>query len=256
MFTPKHDPAITQTLQTYETWGGVMYFCLTHPTPAADPMNPAAHQQMAVFTMRQLHGQRHAEGWDISLDETPLRQTEPLRLSVEQFFGFCFDPRTRWLRVRGDHAQFLNYYFYPDEPQNEQTAKNYYGTLVTSTLAQSFPERLAAHRIIEQQPPYRKLDFSAKSYTDAFLDPPYGFGIYHNPATNGLSRLGGKEKADFFLRTTALLFGDLRSLFICEHSVDCSDFFDEGKEWWGSYLWTVYSPMHGHWVGIAASATD
>ena len=37
---------------------------------------------------------------------------------------------------------------------------------------------------------------------------------------------------------------------------DCSDYFDDGREWWGTYFWTIYSPQNGLYTGIMGSATD
>lgn len=52
------------------------------------------------------------------------------------------------------------------------------------------------------------------------------------------------------------LFGDIASLEIYAWPTDCSNFFDFGKEWWGTFFWTVYSPTHNWYVGILASSTD
>jgi hypothetical protein len=51
-------------------------------------------------------------------------------------------------------------------------------------------------------------------------------------------------------------FGDLETLEIYAWTTDCSNYFDAGKEWWGEFFWTVYSPTYDWYVGILASDTD
>ena len=37
---------------------------------------------------------------------------------------------------------------------------------------------------------------------------------------------------------------------------DFSDYFDDGKEWWGTGLWSIYDPALNRFVIIGASLTD
>ena len=80
----------------------------------------------------------------------------------------------------------------------------------------------------------------------AFLDPPYSF-------------MCGKtifEKGNFFLDFCRLLFTDISQIEVYKWSTDSSNYFDEGKDWWGSFFWTVYNPCRYWYIGIIASTTD
>lgn len=52
------------------------------------------------------------------------------------------------------------------------------------------------------------------------------------------------------------IFGDMNKLSIYRWGTDCSKYFDAGKEWWGTFFWTVFSPQYDWYVGILGSATD
>ena len=80
----------------------------------------------------------------------------------------------------------------------------------------------------------------------AFLDPPYSF-------------MSGKtifEKGNFFLDFCRLLFTDISQIEVYKWSTDSSNYFDAGKDWWGSFFWTVYNPCRDWYIGIIASETD
>ncbi|MDR2919014.1 MAG: hypothetical protein LBV72_06585 [Tannerella sp.] len=49
---------------------------------------------------------------------------------------------------------------------------------------------------------------------------------------------------------------DIDRLVIYKWSEDWSDFFKEGKEWWGCYFWTVYNPITNNITVLGASTTD
>ena len=82
-------------------------------------------------------------------------------------------------------------------------------------------------------------------YADAFTDPPYGM-----QAT--FAQVG-----EWFAAINELLFGGLsRDLVVYDWSGTWSTYFDAGREWWGSFLWTV-EPTSRHWIAvIGASSTD
>ncbi|MCR4804346.1 MAG: hypothetical protein K5981_01655 [Clostridia bacterium] len=79
------------------------------------------------------------------------------------------------------------------------------------------------------------------NYRKAFLCPPHG-----NSCT-----------AEDFERVNKALFpngtGELQAY---EWSTDWSDYFDEGREWWGTLCLTVYDKTLGRFAVIMASATD
>ncbi|WP_118974795.1 hypothetical protein [Taibaiella koreensis] len=90
-------------------------------------------------------------------------------------------------------------------------------------------------------------DFVIKGYTDAFLNPPHSFGQ---------GNMTIAELEAYFNAFNAYFFGDTGHCVVYAWPVDCSGYFDAGKEWWGSYFWTVYNPGKDWYVGIAVSGTD
>lgn len=82
-------------------------------------------------------------------------------------------------------------------------------------------------------------------YAYAFSDPPHGID-------------GGLDAAEGMFRglTDRLFHGFRELLIIYSWSPDCSNYFDAGREWWGTFFWTVRVDSSDVIVGIAASSTD
>ena len=80
-------------------------------------------------------------------------------------------------------------------------------------------------------------------YWAAFFDPPYG--VPYN-------------KTDFYLLNAALFPIPLKKdpLQIMSWSGDFTNYFDQGNEWWGTALWSIYDPLMQRYVIIGASLTD
>lgn len=77
-------------------------------------------------------------------------------------------------------------------------------------------------------------------YWFAFLEPPYS-----TPYTT-----------DDFIDFNKALFPTPSSLEVYRWSDSFSDYFEPGKEWWGTALWTAYDASTQQIVVIGASATD
>ncbi len=81
----------------------------------------------------------------------------------------------------------------------------------------------------------------ALNYRRAFLYPPHGSGCT------------GRD----FDRVNAALFPNgTDALEACAWTTDWSDYFDDGREWWGTLCLTVYDPSLDRFAVILASATD
>jgi len=66
-----------------------------------------------------------------------------------------------------------------------------------------------------------------------------------------------EEISRLFTEINNELFGGLsEDLEIYEWSTEWSNYFEEGNDWWGSYLWTVHNRETNTWVAIGASETD
>ena len=92
----------------------------------------------------------------------------------------------------------------------------------------------------------REDENTIKGLAYAFLNPPYGFHINKNLYDTGA----------FFLNCCDTLFTDLSQIEVYEWSTDCSNYFDIGKDWWGTFFYTVYNPLRDCYIGIVASESD
>ncbi|MBE6908913.1 MAG: alpha/beta hydrolase [Ruminococcaceae bacterium] len=79
------------------------------------------------------------------------------------------------------------------------------------------------------------------NYRGAFLYPPHGTGY---------------TDADFDRVNAALFPNGTDDLEVYEWTTDWSNFFDDGREWWGTLCLTVYDKSLDRYVVILASSTD
>ncbi|MBR5805391.1 MAG: hypothetical protein IKY30_01300 [Oscillospiraceae bacterium] len=83
---------------------------------------------------------------------------------------------------------------------------------------------------------------SHMTYWWAFFEPPYGVPY---------------SKEDFRKINHSLFPAQFRSdLEIYSWNDDFSNYFEDGKEWWGTALWSVYDKWMNRFVIIGASLTD
>ena len=80
-------------------------------------------------------------------------------------------------------------------------------------------------------------------YTKAFCEPPHGF------------QQRNAEAPALCTESLSILAGTVSEYSIVSWSDDWSTYFDDGKEWWGSYLWTLLHP-EGTALWIGGSTTD
>ena len=201
-----------------------------------------SHHLIAQQTIKELTEDSHRyydqiapeQGRDRSqmfrMTAEPIDMDGGIRINAEQFFGPYFDLNAQSpillgkIPVReGDISVYRHYYYYDHEE--------------------------APENVVDLKPliaPYKDAPFSTLGFTDAFFEPPHSIG-------HGESNL---EKGKFFLKITRLLFGRLDDMIIYSWPVDCSNYFDDGKEFWGSFFWTVYNPSRDWYIGITVSATD
>jgi hypothetical protein len=94
---------------------------------------------------------------------------------------------------------------------------------------------------------YRQLYMDNKGYfVHTLMEPPYNLGL-------------GKDiylRGKYLLEFLEYFFCDINELTIYAWDTNCSVVFDAGKEWWGSYFWTIYNPTKKWYIGIIASETD
>jgi hypothetical protein len=118
-------------------------------------------------------------------------------------------------------------------------------TVDWETFHQSIPLTLSHRDFLGAEfPEFPGFNSENPAYAYAILCPPH--------------RLRGTEPEQLALlkQLCDALFGDLETLKIYAWPTDCSNYFDDGKDWWGTFFWTVYSPTYDWYIGILASATD
>jgi len=143
----------------------------------------------------------------------------------EQFFGPYFnfkEARPILLGKTGKPFQgvtaFIDYYYYDNVENNENI--------------------VIVH--------HNNNDYTTQGYTDAFLSPPHYFA----------GNMTNLEIGKLFLEFNQFLFDDINKITVYSWPTDCSNYFEAGKEWWGSFFWTVHNPIKDWYIGIAASTTD
>lgn len=78
------------------------------------------------------------------------------------------------------------------------------------------------------------------TYWYAFLEPPHGTPY----------------RSEDFTEFQKVLLPNREALEAYRWNDDFSDYFDAGKEWWGTGLWTIYDKIEGLMIVIGASLTD
>ncbi len=148
------------------------------------------------------------------------------QISIEEFLGPYFDYDLKKPLVRGvaNNATFNDYFLY-DQPE-----------IISNSI--DIDKRFQNH--------HDKYPNSSNGFTYAFLEPPYGFG--RNKTI--------QDKGAFFLRVIEQLFSDIDTIEVYTWSTNCSTFFDAGKEWWGTFFYTIYNPIKEMYIGVLASTSD
>ena len=94
-------------------------------------------------------------------------------------------------------------------------------------------------------------DASIYGFVDALLNPPYGLRIEDRDRIKVVHFF-----LEYFLKID-IENGTLNEpLFIVEWSKDWSNYFDPGKDWWGTFFWTIFLRYTREFVIVGASTTD
>lgn len=146
-------------------------------------------------------------------------------ISLQEFLGPFYDLKTDKVILNGV-KRHLNGLFFYDKPEEKEYQLDF------AAFKKSYP--------------FSSEGFITFGFADSFLEPPHSLSIGKNI----------REKGLYFMDFITYFFSDLYQLEIYKWSIDCSDYFDMGKEWWGSFFWTVYNPIKKNYIGIIASTTD
>lgn len=78
---------------------------------------------------------------------------------------------------------------------------------------------------------------------------PYWYAFLETPS-------GNPYVTRDFVEFNEILFPNRQDVDVYRWNDDFSDYFDAGKEWWGTGLWSIYDKTTGILVIIGASTTD
>jgi len=90
-------------------------------------------------------------------------------------------------------------------------------------------------------------------YWYAFTEPPHGTG---RMVVNGRTLRKRYGREDFEIVNHALFPQGTDELEVYEWSAEWSDYFDAGKEWWGTLCCSIYDKKMRRYAVIMASSTD
>ena len=166
--------------------------------------------------------QQNFHYFKIDFDENKMKESG-MKISVEEFLGPWFDCKSMKPILKGFTS--LNNLFYFD---SKEISKN----IVNIRDSELFKNE--------------KSDFCTVGFAQAFLDPVHGFRVSNNIFETG----------KYFIDFCDFLFTDLNKIEIFKWNTDCSNYFDDGKEFWGTHFWTIYNPLKNYYIGITASDTD
>ncbi len=226
---------ITSKFEDFKVKGGIMDFKIFKISNHQNERN--AHLQTAIETLKDvkkasdtyytnlsksLNNLHKNIYFEMTIDFSEIENLSE-KISLKEFLGPYYDLELRKPIVL---SFILNSHFYFDQSEKKENAFD---------INKRFRE-------------YENfmLNGYARGFTDAFLNPPYalkcGDTIY--------------EQGRYFNDFCQFLFTDFDKITIFKWNTDCSNYFDEGKEWWGTHFWTIYNPEKDWFIGALASTTD
>ncbi|WP_431111145.1 hypothetical protein [Winogradskyella poriferorum] len=205
-------------LNEFDNFGGIIDIKIFKVDKSISKYN--SHFLTAKNSILEL--QNNSPYFKIDFDENKLTGSGR-KISVQEFLGPWFDFELKKPILRG--FRYLNNMFYFDM---EETDKNIINIRDSELFKSDTSELLTI------------------GFAQAFLNPVHGFRV-----SNSIYETG-----KYFIDFCEFLFSDLNKIEIFKWSTDCSNYFDDGKEFWGTLFCTVYNPKKDYYIGITASDTD
>lgn len=223
----KPNEKLKNLLDQFEKAGGVLDYVLVD-LEGNDPTAHKTHRLAAIESMKAFS--RHTDNWF----EAVLKHLEYKNHSRDDFKRIQFD-ESQMSAEQITVTEFLGPLFDVKSRrlliQGKQ--RNHLNNYFYAGDEEQYHTRIAVEVEI------------GEGYAYAFSEPPYGIQL----EAAALNKL--------FLDLSDELFqGFSLPITIWQWSTDWSNYFDEGHEWWGSHLWTVYAQGNDFIVGIGASSTD
>ena len=143
------------------------------------------------------------------------------KVDFVDFVGSFYDLKEKKLIVKGKSDSFLNDYFWFDEKEESKD---------TELRVRDF---------------FQSSKSDGLSMSEAFIDPPYGLGGSRLEIGNSFNAIVSSLFDEFSMPDN-----------IYEWSNNCSEYFESGKEWWGTSFYTYFVKNKSCIVVVLASATD
>ena len=251
---------LAKLLDRYKSMGGIIDFVLARPndwtTPAFD-----LHEAAAIFTIQVLDKREqeyyreyvapeypylpasnysfsydpdNVEGhsiavieflgpyFDIATKRLLLKSTTPPELTTEEL-KLPLQTQSRLRRERSNH--YLKKYFYAGDEEKPET-------VVT--------------------PITKNNKYITEGFAQAFAEP--ALSLKYDDATS--SEIPALELNTLFVSLLTELFDLFESEpIIFQWSDNWSNYFDAGKDYWGSFMWTLQNTSRDYIVGVAASGS-
>ena len=221
---PYIDDEIAQILDEFKKRGGVVEFKI-YKISSFDKESYSKHLAVAKRTLEDTREEINREFNDISAK---------LGESREKYFKMDIDFGK--LESSGERVYWQDFFGSIFDPHSK---------IESLRGAHKFINSYFYYDSVEQAGNAINLDGDPKGFAYAFLEPPHRLE-YESAA----------EKREIFLKFCDTLLGDINEAQIYSWSVDSSNYFECGKEWWGAFFWTLYNTKKDIYIGIAASATD
>lgn len=220
---PYTNKQLTDKIEEFYNLGGCIEFKVFDVEKEDHPYS--THFEIAKRTILEIENDLKSQQHLNKENNINALEKSGVQISIKQFLGPQFDLLSYKPLIKGV-SNFYNDYFYYDTPEQKNNIINF------KAIAKEFD--------------FQENDGTSLAFCGAFLEPPYSIEI------------GGNifERGKYFLDFCDLMFSNLSKIEIYKWSIDCSSYFDAGKEWWGSHFWTIYNPVKKIYIGAVASATD
>ncbi|MDF1660714.1 MAG: hypothetical protein P1V97_03025 [Planctomycetota bacterium] len=204
----------------YQEADGVLDFGLFESRSDAS-VDDHRQEIFQLFEVLREEWSRSSSAFEMRIDR---RDFSGERISLREFLGWHYDSEQDCLVLRSRNSAHLNEYF----------TRPY---LINATC-------LTDYSILEDQWDAR-LEIG-EGFAYALSNPPYNMR-YSDPC----------EFNTLFQGLCFALFGGLsEELIIYRWDTNWSNYFDAGREWWGTFLWTIQRPGSSSISVIAGSTTD
>lgn len=246
IFTPPHMvniqeikiPSLSTKIAYHEKIGGALRICVFEIKENHEGRMPAEYDAHLVTARQTLEIQHFHVNfiWNkVGLKDqrksmphvhTDLAKLDPSgrKIDLAHFLGPHFNLKTQKPLVRGGVLD-SNAYFYYDQQETMENKVDIYK--LEAEYRDKYPENKG-------------------NFIHAFMEPPYNLNLEKEIFKRG----------EYLLAFLDYFFDDINLLTVYAWDTDCSPIFDSGKEWWGSYFWTIYNPTKKWYIGIVASETD